>query len=756
MSELSEEEDALLAKLLLNTDLVSEENVAAVRDMQSNLRDQDIKISIVDLLLQRDLLSRSDLNSLRSLVEQETEGGDALMPARFEYPFLTQKEIAERAREEGVISDRTYERMREIQEQLEEQGITKTGGEVLVEQGFVQPEELQIEESSSEEGFMDRIEEGEDLQESFTASQSTSSESREGRGDPSRSRSQVMTELDRYVLEELVERGRIDRAQIPDVVEEARNRETDGPGGSAVQDELRDRGILHPTTEREVLSAAMDRREQAQQWQNRFGNAGPLIVTGVLILCAAGIIYAFYGSGDGQTPSDTAATKATTTETSDEPAATSRRQTAGGEEREPDREEQPESAQQKTENLLTFEANVGRILAEQDCQCVIEFEGASVSQVSGRINEEGVMRISALSAAGAGAYAPGVYALICRINESPGSSLPAVPSAFVYPLEEYGPTDQPHFEKFLNGDLWTFVTVAALPTSESKVEENRENFGRQLRAALQEIVEQWESVKPFLSDREPDHPQLREEFRALYQNTRKLKKRLREFDSYETFYFPAIRERVVKLTDELAGAVARLMIKQREQQDMDIPSDLRRIAGSGAGGSMSAIRSLVETFQALRDRLPGEDESSNPAQFLKPVVREELRKLMQVEAVLRYLSSHSDVQEQAIQQNREMAPYYFLSFYKYALAQISVRSVLLNNTSKFSVFDDETGQSIDELSARMEGRLGQVIRDLVGEFNITLSQKIPESNQFDGNLKQQITETFQRAGVEQAVLEIEQ
>ncbi len=756
MSELSEEEDALLAKLLLNTDLVSEENVAAVRDMQSNLRDQDIKISIVDLLLQRDLLSRSDLNSLRSLVEQETEGGDALMPARFEYPFLTQKEIAERAREEGVISDRTYERMREIQEQLEEQGITKTGGEVLVEQGFVQPEELQIEESSSEEGFMDRIEEGGDLPESFTASQSTSSESREGRGDPSRSRSQVMTELDRYVLEELVERGRIERAQIPDVVEEARNRETDGPGGSAVQDELRDRGILHPTTEREVLSAAMDRREQAQQWQNRFGNTGPLIVTGVLILCAAGIIYAFYGSGDGQTPSDTAATKATTTETSDEPAATSRRQTAGGEEREPDREEQPESAQQKTENLLTFEANVGRILAEQDCQCVIEFEGASVSQVSGRINEKGVMRISALSTAGAGAYAPGVYALICRINESPGSSLPAVPSAFVYPLEEYGPTDQPHFEKFLNGDLWTFVTVAALPTSESKVEENRENFGRQLRAALQEIVEQWESVKPFLSDREPDHPQLREEFRALYQNTRKLKKRLREFDSYETFYFPAIRERVLELTDELAGAVARLMIKQREQQDMDIPSDLRRIAGSGAGGSMSAIRSLVETFQALRDRLPGEDESSNPAQFLKPVVREELRKLMQVEAVLRYLSSHSDVQEQAIQQNREMAPYYFLSFYKYALAQISVRSVLLNNTSKFSVFDDETGQSIDELSARMEGRLGQVIRDLVGEFNITLSQKIPESNQFDGNLKQQITETFQRAGVEQAVLEIEQ
>jgi hypothetical protein len=760
MSEISEEEDALLANLLLNTDLVSEENVGVVRDLQSNLREQGIKVSIVDLLLQSDMLSRSDLNSLRSLIEEKTEAGDALMPARFEYPFLTQKGLADRAKEEGVISDQTFQRMSEIQEQLEEQGISKTGGEVLVEQGFVEPEELQFDESSSEDGFMDRIDEaGDDIPESPASSPSTSSQSEESPAGTS-SRSRVMSELDRYVLEELVDRGRMDRSQISEVIEAARKRDKEGSGGSAVQDELRDRGILHPKTESEVLSAAMDRREQAQQWQNRFGNTGPLVVTVLVVLCSAAIIYAFYGPDDRQTPSDSTAVNSTTTDSSEGAAATSQRETTGEEEQTEDQQELQEEEQQQPRNLLTFEADfgplAGRILANQNCECEIRFEGAMVSQVSGSVNEEGVVRIPALSASETGGYAPGFYTLHCQITERAGSSLPSFPSTFLYPLEEYGPTDQPYFNQFLNGELWDFVTVAALPSSESSVEESRISFGRKLRAAVQSITEQWETVEPLLSREDPDSRQLREEFRTLYQDTRTIKKQLGEFQSYQTFYYPSVRERLAQLMDDVPAAVARLMIKKRKQQDMDVPSDLQSVAGSGSGGSVEAIRAVVRTLQQLRDRLPGDDESPSPAQDLKPIVHQELRKLMQLDVVLRYLSSHSDVQNQAIEQQQDMAKYYFLSFYKYAFAQISMRSVFLKHTSDYQVFDEQTGERIDGVSARMKGRLGQVIRDLVGEFNIELPQRIPESNQFEGDLREHIAETFRRAGMDGSVLEVEQ
>ncbi len=750
MSEISEEEDALLAKLLLNTDLVSQEQVEEVRTLQSSLREEGVNVSIVDLLLQGGDLSRSDLNSLRTLIEEKTDRGKALMPARFEHPFLTQEGLGERAKEEGVITDETLQQVRKAMRLLKEHDVSKTEGEVLVEQGVVSPGELQFDEEDEGEGFIDEIEDpGEETMETVA---SAGTEGQEQSGNVKRS--SVVSELDRYALEELVDRGRIRRAQIPDLVQAAKELDSETSGTSPVQSVLRDQGILHPASESDVLSAAMDRRDRAQQWQYQLGDPGPIVVTVVLIVCAAGIIYAFYGSDQETSRLDQRALKKEEAGSEESTAAVQQRRRSSERQESTEEAEQPQDTQPEgPEKRLTFTANLGRLFPNQNCECRVQFDGETIGTVSGQTNEQGTLEVRALPATEQRKYAPGVYVLRCRITEGPGASLPSFPTGFLYPLEEYGPADNARFEQFINGELWDFATLAGLPSSASAIDTSRQSYARQLRSNLTAVIDQWGEVEPYLSDREPGNRRLIDAFRALYEGCQTLRERLRSVESHGAHYYPSIRKRAREGLGTLPQVIARVMIKQLKAQDMEVSQDLRVIAGNRTGGSIAAAQSIIETLTTLRDQLPGENEAPKPGQFLKPVVREELQKLAQLETVLMYLKRDEDVRRLAFEQRKEMVGYHFISLFKYAYAQIQLRSLMLNRVSQLEVFDDDTADQIESLCDRVDSHLRQVILELVETYNVDLPEDIPGPDGSVSELAEGIREDFRRAGVDLRVLE---
>lgn len=743
MSQISEEEDALLARLLLNTDLVSEQNVEMVRELKETFREQGVKVSIVDLLIQSGFLSRSDLNSLREMVNEETGEGESIMPPRFEHPFLTQQDLAERALDEGIISEDTFEQVEAIRDLFDEHGVSKTGGEILVEQGFVEPYELDIdEEPAEEEGTMDIPSEDEvDLSSTNTStSEGRASGDRESGGETLK-RSSVISELDRFVIEELVERGRLERSQIPTIVEKARERQQGEGGASAVQDVLKDQGIIHPTKESEILSAAMDRRDEAQASRRQFSSVGPMTVTIVLVICVAGVFFLLFGSGDegsveknGAVTNDEGTEETTTTAARDLSEAG---EDDSSETQQPDREteEEPEPAP-----LLTFQANVGALLGGNTCQCDILFDGQRVTSVSGTIDPEGQIKIEAFPRSDRDRYTPGAYLLDCEVTETPGQDLPLFPLVFQYALEERDPGDGFRYEALLGGDLWDFKLYSGFDAAQN--EQGRKAYAMTLRKRLRAIREQWKKLKPLLARDEPENRQLSEAYGTLNEWCGRMVEKLNSRASKRSFYYPNIREVVRRRVRNLPKVAARVWITQLRNRDIDVPDRLLQAAGNVSGGSLATAESIANSIREQMNQLPGEGDSVNPFYGFEPLLKQELRKLAGIVQALWYIRNDEDLRRKQIERHK------FISVSKYLYAQINLRSMLLDRTLLTNVFDESTASPVEGLPKQVQKYLRLVLVDLADARGVELPDDIADVEGSMDAVEEDLTNRFDRVGIE--------
>ncbi len=734
----SRSRDDLIGKILRKAGLVEEEQLRKVKEIQSSLRDRGASISLVSILHQQELISRNDLQTLQEYIDENVQQLDRILPPRFDHPFLKEENLAERALEEGVISEEQYERAAGAEAVLDEHGMDRTAAELLVEQESVNPRTLRAVHERPSTGTA-----GADDRASETASTSGSVST-----DTGGRKGTVMSTVDRNVLEELIRQGELQRSRIPAIVRRAKKkRDQDSTASSPVREVLKEMGLITPENVGEIIDAAM---ENEAPYSTGWGTgsllrSGAVLLSAVLLLAIFGYLLSPSGTDrpkqaekkeDGAPA--VAEPDAGETEDAQPPEQQTSRTERSASETDGETSQPPEPSY-----LMTFRmAFQQSSFRNATCTCRIAYDERRLTEKNLRIPEDGELSFQFARTSDRDQFSIGIYLARCSMNgETPGMTQKPL-----YAIETYGPEHQ-LFQDFIYENLWNFRLVSGFG-SPGAIRNRRWKLANQLRSTIKEIRTRWEPLRETVERSSPDINRLSRLFRNLNEICSSLSKKLKDVEqNYRTYPYPAYRERLKKACRILPRAGAGLIAGVMKEQGKTVPEQLKTISSESSIDAGKRSRTAMDTLSELLEQLPENKQDVELSLNLRKKLYRDLRILLQAETLIRLLT-REDIRREGIPEDDPLVVKSTLfQLYRYISTHVELHSVLLGKARPLGILDEQRAKQIGNLPDLLRRHMHAVLVDLAEERNVSPPGPVTSVDESISSIRNRIDEIVERAEI---------
>lgn len=224
-------EDRVLRRFLLREGVVSEQDMKECMKLQESLKKEDVYLPLGQLLCLKNYLSERVYQEIDEHLTEHMGGYDETLPAYLKHSFVNDPNFPDTALKEGLISTDEHKKARKIQRKLEEKEVYLPLGEVLVKWGFIKlskAKALQLSRESEDRTGGTMTEEGKTTE----SEEDTIPELSE------------LSFTDRTMMESLIRENKLDRSQVPGILEAARNRSETGSISSSLRNVLTEEGIV--------------------------------------------------------------------------------------------------------------------------------------------------------------------------------------------------------------------------------------------------------------------------------------------------------------------------------------------------------------------------------------------------------------------------------------------------------------------------------------------------------------------------------
>jgi len=756
MSESRDKED-LIGKMLLKAGLVDEGQLENVRKIQSTLLDRGASVSSLSILHQNELVSRADLEKLQEFVDERFQQIDSILPPALRYSFLKEEPLARRALEAGVVSRETFDRARKAKKVLDEYGIDKTTTELLVEQESVDVQKLRglHSKETGEDAPLDAgadtasFEETESGEGSSAAASTSAETTRDAYSN--RESGSVMTSVDRNLLEELVRQDRIERSQIPDIVNRARTKQQQGdPASSPVRSVLKEMSLITPENAGDLIDAAMENQARRERWDRRsLLQMGAVLASVLLLITLTGFLFSTLTGTDGTDPRADASTAKTKTSSGTDGVTADqnspRKNTGGTKPATADASgSEPEtSPPERTSYLMTFKKQFNFFHPEHaSCTCQVEYDGRRITERNLNISPDGRLSFSFARSSERNAFSKGLYLARCTVRED----TPRMPQDPLNALEMYGP-DSKQFQGYIYEEQWSFRIVERIG-SLSSIVNNRWSFAEQLRTATGRLLDVWAQFQNGAEQSPPNFQKLNKQYSNLNRQCSSIRKQLEEINrTYRTHPYPDVRSQLEHVTRQLPRVALGIVKKRMEQEGRTIPENLKKRAGAASDTPGERADELVEQLKNQRKTLPEKKNGVQLSRNLRKYFEQDVDTLLQNETLLRLLSRKNVLREGLPTSDALMMRSTLTQIYKYVSSHIEFHALLVENAGALRLLSEKNADKVRQLPPLLTRHLHALLARLAEQRDVDLPFKLKSVDRPIPEIRKQINQIARTAGV---------